>query len=63
MKYLSKIALAVGLMAAPAALATPYDTLQSIAGSYNVFLLGNLGTASAPFQNTWKLPGQCRGGR
>lgn len=51
-KYLSKIALAVGLMAAPAALATPYDTLQSIAGTYNIFLLGNLGTASAPFQNT-----------
>jgi choice-of-anchor A domain-containing protein len=51
-KCLSKIALAVGLMAAPAALATPYDTLQSIAGTYNVFLLGNLGTASAPFQNS-----------
>jgi choice-of-anchor A domain-containing protein len=51
-KYLSKIALAVGLMVAPATFATPYDTLQSIAGTYNVFLLGNLGTASAPFQNT-----------
>jgi choice-of-anchor A domain-containing protein len=51
-KYLSKIALAVGLIVAPAALATPYDTLQSIAGTYNVFLLGNLGTANAPFQYT-----------
>lgn len=30
--------------------ATPYDTLQSIAGAYNVFLLGNIGDAAAPFQ-------------
>jgi choice-of-anchor A domain-containing protein len=49
-KYLSKFALAVGLIAAPAAIATPYDTLQSIAGTYNMFLTGNLGTASSPFQ-------------
>ena len=51
-KFLSKIAIAAGLMVAPAAMATPYDTLQSIAGAYNVFLLGNLGTANAPFLNT-----------
>jgi len=51
-KYLSKFAIVVGLAVAPAALATPYDTLQSIAGTYNVFLLGNLGSASAPFQST-----------
>ena len=51
-EFLSKIAIAAGLMVAPAAMATPYDTLQSIAGAYNVFLLGNLGTANAPFQNT-----------
>ena len=51
-RYLSKLAVAVGLLAAPAAMGTPYDTLQSIAGTYNVFLLGNLGSASAPFQNT-----------
>ncbi len=51
-KYLPKLALAIGLAFAPAALATPYDTLQSIAGTYNVFLLGNLGTASAPFQGS-----------
>jgi len=37
------------LLAAPAAFATPYDTLTSIAGTYNMFLLGNLGTASSPF--------------
>jgi choice-of-anchor A domain-containing protein len=52
MKYLSKIALLAGLAAAPSAFATPYDTLQSIAGTYNVFLLGNLGSAAAPFQGT-----------
>jgi choice-of-anchor A domain-containing protein len=51
-EYLSRITLALGLMIAPAALATPYDTLKSIAGTYNVFLLSNPGTASAPFQNT-----------
>jgi choice-of-anchor A domain-containing protein len=51
-KYLSKFVFAAGLAIAPAALATPYDTLQSIAGTYNVFLLGNLGTASAPFQGS-----------
>ena len=51
-KFLSKAAIAAGLMVAPAAMATPYDTLQSIAGAYNVFLLGNLGTANAPFANT-----------
>jgi choice-of-anchor A domain-containing protein len=51
-KYLSKFAVLAGLASAPAAMATPYDTLQSIAGTYNVFLLGNLGTANAPFQNT-----------
>ena len=42
----------LGMAMAPAALATPYDTLQSIAGTYNMFLLGNLGTASAPFQSS-----------
>jgi choice-of-anchor A domain-containing protein len=41
-------ALALLLAGRPAS-ATPYDTLQSIAGTYNVFLLGNLGTASAPY--------------
>lgn len=51
-KHLSKLAILCGLAFAPSAWATPYDTLQSIAGSYNVFLLGNLGSASAPFQNT-----------
>jgi choice-of-anchor A domain-containing protein len=51
-EYLPKLALALGLIAAPTAMATPYDTLQSIAGTYNVFLLGNLGTASAPFQSS-----------
>jgi len=51
-KYLSKLAFAAGLAIAPAALGTPYDTLQSIAGTYNVFLLGNLGSANAPFQST-----------
>ncbi len=51
-QFMSRLALAVGLMAAPAAVATPYDTLQSIAGAYNVFLLGNLGSASAPFANS-----------
>jgi choice-of-anchor A domain-containing protein len=51
-KYLSKLVFIAGLTIAPAALATPYDTLQSIAGTYNVFLLGNLGTASAPFQSS-----------
>jgi choice-of-anchor A domain-containing protein len=51
-KYLSKLAIAAGLLAAPAAMATPYDTLQSIAGTYNMFLTGNLGTASSPFANS-----------
>ncbi len=50
MKYLSKVVFLAGLAVAPAAFATPYDTLSSIAGAYNVFLLGNLGSASAPFQ-------------
>ena len=49
-RYLSKLAIAAGLLAAPAVMASPYDTLESIAGTYNVFLTGNLGTASAPFQ-------------
>ncbi len=48
----TKITIAASLLIAPSALATPYDTLQSIAGTYNVFLLGNLGTASAPFAGT-----------
>ncbi|MDB5392991.1 MAG: hypothetical protein JWM91_497 [Rhodospirillales bacterium] len=52
MNFLPKIAVLVSLLIAPSALATPYDTLQSIAGTYNMFLLGNLGTAAAPFQYT-----------
>jgi choice-of-anchor A domain-containing protein len=52
MNYLLKLAVAAGLLIAPSAFATPYDTLQSIAGTYNMFLLGNLGTAAAPFQYT-----------
>lgn len=52
MTIISKFAVAIGLLIAPSALATPYDTLQSIAGTYNVFLLGNLGSASAPFANS-----------
>jgi choice-of-anchor A domain-containing protein len=52
MNLLTKITIAVGLLIAPSVLATPYDTLQSIAGTYNLFLLGNLGTASAPFSGT-----------
>jgi choice-of-anchor A domain-containing protein len=43
------LAVSAALFAAPAALATPYDTLNSIAGSYNMFLLGNLGTGAAPY--------------
>jgi choice-of-anchor A domain-containing protein len=49
-RYLPKLAVTVGLLAAPAAMATPYDTLESIAGTYNMFLTGNLGSASSPFQ-------------
>jgi choice-of-anchor A domain-containing protein len=52
LKQLSKLAVIAALSIAPSALATPYDTLQSIAGTYNMFLLGNLGTAAAPFQYT-----------
>ena len=52
MRHLPKIAFLAALSAGPSVLATPYDTLQSIAGAYNVFLTGNLGTASAPFQNS-----------
>jgi choice-of-anchor A domain-containing protein len=52
LKQLSKLAVIAALSFAPSALATPYDTLQSIAGTYNMFLLGNLGTAAAPFQYT-----------
>ena len=52
MKHLSKIVTAAALLATPTAFATPYDTLQSIAGTYNMFLLGNLGTAAAPFQSS-----------
>jgi choice-of-anchor A domain-containing protein len=51
-QYLSKLAITAGLLAAPAAMATPYDTLQSIAGSYNMFLTGNLGSATSPFANS-----------
>jgi len=51
-KFLTKLAIAAGLLAAPAAVATPYDTLQSIAGTYNMFLTGNLGTAGSPFANS-----------
>ncbi len=51
-KHLLKFAVAAALLAAPSAFATPYDTLQSIAGTYNMFLLGNLGTAAAPFQSS-----------
>ena len=53
--YLSSLAIAAGLLA-PAAMATPYDTPQSIAGTYNMFVTGNLGTASAPFLSP-TLPG------
>jgi len=49
-RCLSKFAIAAGLLAAPAAMATPYDTLQSIAGTYNMFLTGDLGSAASPFQ-------------
>jgi len=35
-----------------AASATPYDTLSSIAGAYNLFLLGNLGTAASPYTSS-----------
>lgn len=52
MKYLPKFAVIASLLIGPSAFATPYDTLQSIAGTYNMFLLGNLGTAAAPFQST-----------
>src|ERR1700761_267661 len=51
-RYLSKLALTGGLLAAPAAMATPYDTLASIAGTYNMFLTGNLGSATSPFANS-----------
>ena len=49
------VALAMMLVGG-AASATPYDTLRSIAGTYNVFLLGNLGTASAPYTADSQLP-------
>lgn len=49
MRVLARLAIAVALLAAPVARATPYDTLASIAGSYNMFLLGNLGTGAAPY--------------
>lgn len=48
-KSLPKVAVLAALLVAPSAFATPYDTLTSIAGTYNMFLLGNLGTASSPF--------------
>lgn len=31
------------------AFATPFDTLQTVATSYNVFLLGNLGSSGSPY--------------
>jgi choice-of-anchor A domain-containing protein len=49
LKSLPKMAALAALLVAPNAFATPYDTLTSIAGTYNMFLLGNLGTASSPF--------------
>jgi choice-of-anchor A domain-containing protein len=48
-KSLSTVAVFLGVVTAPAAFATPYDTLTSISGTYNMFLLGNLGTAGSPF--------------
>ncbi len=51
LKSLPKMAVLAGLLVAPTAFATPYDTLTSIAGTYNMFLLGNLGTASSPFSS------------
>ncbi len=52
----SALAFAAGLTAAGAASATPYDTLASIAGAYNMFLLGSLGTASSPYASTIQGP-------
>ena len=46
---ISSLALLAVLFAAGAASATPFDTLQSIAGGYNVFLSGNLGTSASPY--------------
>jgi choice-of-anchor A domain-containing protein len=48
-KSLGHLVALAAVAATPSALATPYDTLSSIAGTYNMFLLGNLGTASSPF--------------
>ncbi|HTJ62303.1 MAG TPA: collagen-binding domain-containing protein [Alphaproteobacteria bacterium] len=48
-RSLQAVAVFAAIAAAPSAFATPYDTLSSIAGTYNMFLLGNLGTASSPF--------------
>jgi choice-of-anchor A domain-containing protein len=47
--YWPGLAIGLGLLIAPTAFATPYDTLQSIAGTYNMFLLGNLGSAVSPY--------------
>jgi choice-of-anchor A domain-containing protein len=46
------VAFAGFLAVAGPASATPYDTLTSIAGSYNMFLLGNLGTAASPYTSS-----------
>jgi choice-of-anchor A domain-containing protein len=46
------VALGVGVLGAAAAAATPYDTLASVAGSYNLFLLGNLGTVASPYASS-----------
>lgn len=48
-RTLALLVIGAATLAGPAARATPYDTLQSIAGSYNMFLLGNLGTNAAPY--------------
>jgi choice-of-anchor A domain-containing protein len=49
MRILTGLTIGAALLSAPLARATPYDTLSSIAGSYNMFLLGNLGTGTAPY--------------
>jgi choice-of-anchor A domain-containing protein len=43
---------ALGFAFAGTASATPYDTLTSIAGTYNMFLLGNLGTSASPYTSS-----------